>query len=150
MHQYFRGKFSFFPSTLSHICFSTTHPFNNVNAMHLRVLNKTRSSLTDTSTFSSVWLVHLYDFAEKDLRFVRDMPSEIAVSRVQAWFVTLKHHVLTYFSCVSQPGNEIWCVETELKCFLKITKCQVFNSQNCCNATFFCEAIPQHFSSCGR
>ncbi len=99
---------------LCHICFSSIHPFNIIDAMYLHVLNKSRSSLTETSIFSSVWLMHLHDFAEKDLRFVRDMPSEIAVARVQAWFVALKHHVLTYFSCVSKPGNEIWCVTTRL------------------------------------
>jgi hypothetical protein len=111
---------------------------NIFDEMYLHALNKARSSLTETSICSSVWLIHLHEVAEKDLRFVRDMPKEIAVARVQAWFVAIKHHVLTYLSCVSKPGNEIWCVTTQLKkVLLQITYCQVFNSQNCCNATFF-------------
>jgi hypothetical protein len=42
------------------------------------------------------------------LRFVRDLPSNIAIARAHAWIVALRQNVLAYFSAVSQPGSEIW------------------------------------------
>ena len=71
-----------------------------------------RSSLTDTSSFSSSWLAAVLKFAEKDTRAMQDLPSEIAMARAHAWIVALKHHVLSFFSHVHQPATETWCVRS--------------------------------------
>jgi hypothetical protein len=98
--------------------------------------NATRSSLTETSTFAFNWLISLHAFAEKDLRFVRELPMELARPRAHAWIVALKHQLLTYFSATHMPTAEIWYVKGDCENLCaRVMLCQVNFPETSCNYT---------------